>query len=48
MSAYKVGYFRVLAMLEWADYLLIANPVAFNQLGIRYYCAMLLANVAGG
>lgn len=37
----QVGYFRVLALWDGADYLLIAKPVAFNQLGIRCDCATL-------
>jgi hypothetical protein len=31
----------VLAMLNFVDYLLIAKPDAFNQLGIRRDCATL-------
>ena len=35
----KSGTLVVLAVGKGADYLLIAKPVAFNQLGIRYDCA---------
>jgi hypothetical protein len=36
----KVKYHQVFAMKKGVDYLLIAKPVAFNQLGIRHDCAV--------
>jgi len=35
----EVKHFMVFAMTKDVDYLLIAKPVAFNHLGIRYGCA---------
>jgi cytochrome c oxidase subunit IV len=45
----QVAHLMVLAMLKDVDYLLIAKPVAFNQLGIRCDCAtsLLMLSVIG-
>jgi len=45
----QVVHLMVFAMLKDVDYLLIAKPVAFNQLGIRRDCAtsLLMLSVIG-
>jgi hypothetical protein len=45
----QVAYFMVLAMVKDVDYLLIAKPVAFNNLGIHRDCAtsLLMSLVIG-
>ena len=43
----EVGYSRVPALWDGADYLLIAKPDATNHLGIRSDCAFCLVLDAG-